>query len=133
MVCPQCFKNTHIINSRLQKRSNSVWRRRRCLECHTVFTTHEATDYSALWRVKTSNPHLSPFNRDKLFMSLYKSLQHRDSALTDSAGLADTVIRKLAEAKSSLISGADIARTAAVALQRFDSVASVHYLAFHKP
>lgn len=133
MVCIVCSGNTQVINSRLQKRANAVWRRRKCLNCHATFTTHEKADYSALWRVTSNNLALSPFSRDKLFVSLYKSLQHRATALDDAAGLTDTVIANLIPvSRDGLLQNKDIADQAITVLELFDSVASTHYRAFHK-
>ena len=133
MVCLQCWQETQIINSRRQKRSNSVWRRRRCLQCQTIFTTHEIADYNALWRVQTAKKALRAFSRDKLFLSLYKSLQHRPTSLADAAGITDTVIKKLLSVQEAgLLQPQQIIQTASVALHRFDRAASVHYQAFHK-
>jgi len=74
MVCIYCSGDTQVINSRLQKRPNQVWRRRKCLECGATFTTHELAAYEGSWRVKSSSAGLQPFNKNKLFLSLYKSL-----------------------------------------------------------
>ena len=133
MVCVQCGQKTQIINSRAQLRVNQVWRRRKCLKCGTIFSTHEAADYSAIWAVKNAKGQLSPFSRDKLFLSLLRSCQHRASAIADAAALTETVIQKLlAQAKDGSIASRQIVQTTQVALNRFDKAASVHYAAFHK-
>lgn len=76
---------------------------------------------------------LQPFNRDKLFLSLYNSLQHRPTALADAAGITDTVIKKLlTTVQLGLLQPSQIIQAATVALHRFDTAASVHYQAFHK-
>ena len=75
---------------------------------------------------------LEAFSRDKLFLSLYKSCEHRKTALGDAKGLTDTIIGKLpAHIIGGAVSSRDIARVAQVALNRFDAAASVHYAAFH--
>ena len=131
MVCIHCSGDTQIINSRLQKRLNSVWRRRRCRVCTSTFTTRETADLEAAWRVRIKIGSLMPFSRDKLMLSLYTSLQHRPSAIGDAGGLSDTIIAKLAASTpNGLLTVEDIAETAAAVLQRFDSPASVHYQAF---
>ena len=133
MVCTQCGHATQVINSRLQKRANSVWRRRRCLDCNAVFTTHEVADYTALWRVIGKNPAMKPFNRDELLISLYKSLQHRPQAISDAAGLTDTlIIRLTTKQRDGLINVSDITQQASAMLDLFDTLASSHYRAFHK-
>ncbi len=132
MVCVYCGQKTHVTNSRLQRRSNQVWRRRECLSCHALFTTNEAVDYAATWTVRGASGRPQPFMRDKLLLSLYKSLEHRSDALVAAGDLADTVIRKLSSSitQGSVASGA-ITTTVTVALNRFDKPASVHYQAFH--
>lgn len=132
MVCIHCGDKTHVTNSRQQKRSNQVWRRRQCLTCQAVFTTEETALYEAAWLVRSSGGELQPFSRDKLFLSLYKSCAHRKTALGDAAGLTETVIRKLGrEVQAGTLSRSLIIQTAQVALNRFDKAASSSYAAFH--
>ena len=132
MVCIQCGQKTQVINSRHQARTNQVWRRRRCLTCQAIFTTLESAAYDAAWLVKGYTGSHIPFSRDKLFLSLYHSCQHRPTAISDAAALTDTVIRKLlAEVRASVLDVRSIAAAAQVALNRFDKAASVHYQAFH--
>jgi transcriptional regulator NrdR family protein len=133
MVCLHCSGKTSVTNSRPQQRSNQVWRRRQCRKCNAVFTTTETAQYGGAWAVRGKSGHLSPFSRDKLFLSLYKSCGHRKTALNDAGALADTVIKKLA----GLVSGGKIESKAItqvvqVALNRFDKAASSHYQAFHR-
>jgi transcriptional regulator NrdR family protein len=131
MVCILCQSETQVFNSRLHKKPNQVWRRRRCAQGH-VFTTHEVADYDALWLVRGSNGRLSPFARDKLFISLFASLQHRKTSLKDAGALADTVIQKLTPAiTDGNLPASTITTVAQVALNRFDKPASVHYQAMH--
>jgi transcriptional repressor NrdR len=132
MVCIYCGGETGVTNSRAQKKNNQVWRRRRCTKCGATFSTHEAAQYDLAWQVQNKK-RLQPFSSLKLFMSLYKSCEHRTTALSDAQGLTDTVIRKLpALMRDGMISSRDIAGVAQVALNRFDTAASSHYQAFHK-
>jgi len=133
MVCIHCGGKTQVINSRLQRRNNQVWRRRSCATCGTVFTTGEAVDYSAVWRVQGTSGHLQPFSRDKLLLSLYDSCQHRKNSLMDAGSLTETVIRKLQDITSDgPLQAGTISQTALVALNRFDKAASVRYAALHR-
>jgi len=132
MVCIYCSGDTQIINSRLQKRPNQVWRRRKCLECGATFTTHELAAYEGSWRVKSSSGSLQPFNKNKLFLSLYKSLGHREHALEDATALTDTIMSKLpSKTQNGLITAPDITKATHEVLKRFDTPAAVHYAAFH--
>jgi transcriptional regulator NrdR family protein len=132
MVCIHCGAETHIVNSRWQKRANQVWRRRRCLGCEAVFTTEETANYGAAWRVEAKNGSLEAFQRDKLFLSLYMACGHRKTALNDATGLADTVVAKIpAAVRTGVIKSAQIIEITQVALNRFDKAASSYYAARH--
>jgi transcriptional regulator NrdR family protein len=132
MICIHCGNPTQVVNSRLLKRQNQVWRRRKCTVCEAIFTTHEVAQYSAAWLVQSTGDALAPFSRDKLLISIHRSCQHRPDALSDAANLADTVISKLLPlASTGPLETKTIAHITQVALNRFDIAASVHYAAFH--
>lgn len=133
MVCTYCRQQTQVINSRLQKKLNQVWRRRKCLNCQAVFSTLEKIDLENSWVVKDKKNNISSLSRDRLFLSIYKSCQHRrQTALEDADGLTQTVIQSLLYKESSEIMVEDIIKNTTEVLKRFDSVASTHYIAYHK-
>lgn len=133
MVCIYCSGKTEVVNSRHQKRLNQVWRRRHCPNCGATFTTHEATSYEGSWRVQDAKGVLHPFLRDKLLLSLHKSLEHRPKALEDATAITATVIGELArQTDKGLLEAESIALTAHTVLNNFDKAAAVHYAAFHK-
>ena len=133
MVCVHCGHDTKVTNSRLQRRTNQVWRRRRCLSCGATFTTLEAADFGAVWLVEGLGGHLVPFSRDKLFLSLYDSCRHRPEAVDDATALSETVINKLvSQVKDASLTRRAIVTIAQTTLSRFDNLAGRHYQAFHK-
>ena len=134
MVCYKCSGETAVLNSRHQKRSNTVWRRRRCVMCDTLVTTTEGIDYAkSLVVTPRSGKQLVPFERDRLLLSLYKSLGHRPEALRDAGGICATIIAKLAPlATDGVLASTRITEVSLVALSRFDKLAAQHYQAFHK-
>lgn len=146
MVCTYCSSGTDIINSRHQKRTNSIWRRRSCIDgCGSAFTTLEHVDLEKAWVVqypgvasqqkpksKPSNIPSRPFMRDTLFIGLYKSLQHRPSADTDASALCDTIVGRLQNvAQHGALTATAIATLSYQVLQRFDPVAATLYAAYH--
>lgn len=131
MVCIYCSEDTRVVNSRHQKKLNRVWRRRTCLNCGTTYTTTEAVDLSGSITVRDIK-RLEPFQRDKLFMSVYDSLKHRKTALSDATGLTDTIISKMYPLmQDAVIDKHQVIESVIVVLQRFDKPAAVHYAAFH--
>ncbi len=118
-------------NSRLQKRSNSVWRRRRCSVCKAIFTTIENPNYSTSVIV-VSNKTTLPFSPEKLFLSVYDSLKHRPRAIDDTKYICETVTRKMIDSlNGGQISASSIRNLIMITLNRFDKTAAVHYQAFH--
>ena len=132
MVCIYCGGLTFVINSRHQRQSNNIWRRRQCRSCRAIFTTHEKPDLKTGLMVQSSNsPHLQPFVRDKLFLSIYTSCSHRSNALDEASELTKTVIAKIGQPTDAVIHTKTIAATAAAILERFDPVAATVYRAYH--
>lgn len=133
MVCVYCGGNTKVSNSRPQKKSNRIWRRRFCTDCQAVFTTIELYDPSQTWMVRGPLNKPNAFISEKLFLSIYESLKHRPSALLDAKYLTETVVNKLGRTTiNGIISRDLITKTVSVSLNRFDKVAHTHYQAFHK-
>lgn len=81
--------------------------------------------------IKTNN-RLQPFQRDELFLSLYESLKHRKTALTDAIGLTDTIINMLCtQINNAVLDKPTIINATTQTLHKFDKIAVTHYTAFH--
>ena len=133
MVCIHCSHETHVVNSRPQKRTNQVWRRRKCGYCGAIFSTHEVAQLGDAWAVLDTHGHIRPFARDQLYLSLYKSLEHRKTAVHDATALTETVIKNLgAQVRDGVIIRSSLIQTVNVALNRFDKTASSLYAAYHQ-
>lgn len=131
MVCIYCRKDTHVSNSRLQKRTNQVWRRRTCEHCKNVFTTLEEVTLEQAVRFNHMG-HLEPFSRDKLFLSIYEACRHRKTAVSDATSLTATSLSKIrSKITDATIDRAIVVKSIAEVLKHFDKAAQVQYLAFH--
>jgi transcriptional regulator NrdR family protein len=77
---------------------------------------------------------LTPFSRDKLFISLYHSCGHRQAAVADAAALSDTIVAQLLhdhQRSSALLTKSEIKQVTIRALQRFDLAAATYYQAYY--
>src|SRR5579862_8809508 len=108
MVCVYCGSETKVTNSRLQKRNNQVWRRRQCVVCQAVFTTHESIELESALSVDKKG-RSEPFLPDLLLKELMMSLNHRKDVYKP----------------------ADISKTTAEVLKRFDKRAYLRYVSDH--
>ena len=135
MVCTYCSGNTAVVNSRLQKRSNSVWRRRQCLVCGLIATSIEQYDLSSTLVVKKRSGASESFSRDKLLISIAKSTDHRQHANQAASELTTTIIYLLKKKHIpfNTISSQDISQMANLVLKRYDAASAVRYLSFQKP
>jgi len=132
MVCIYCGQKTKITNSRAQKRSHATWRRHRCTSCEAIFTTQERVDLAASVAFIAKGDQIHPFIRETLLQSLYESLKHRPTALTDALELTDTVINLLLpKLEHGGLPRALVIQTAQQVLKRFDATAATVYAAYH--
>lgn len=127
-----CGSKMQVTNSRLQKKANQVWRRRKCQICQIIFTTTESIDYSSIWVVTNRSGQIAPFSKDVLFLSIYKVLEHRPQAILDASALTDTIVsRLLNKVSGDSLTTKIIQQVTKVTLNRFDKVAIVQYQALH--
>lgn len=131
MICPYCKKDSQVTNSRHQKRSNSVWRRRKCTSCNAIWTSLEHLHYATVWRVRKGNQNLTDFRQETLLISLYKALQHKKTADIGAKYVCDTVIARLTTKKLAELPTTLIANTSYDVLRRYDKVAAALYKATH--
>src|SRR6478735_635549 len=111
MVCVYCGGDTKVTNSRLQRRNNQVWRRRQCLACQSVFTTHEQIELESALSVEHDGQ-TQAFLPDLLLNELMMALKHRKDVYTASREVMGTIVRKLlALPQKPLYKPADISKT----------------------
>lgn len=133
MVCIYCGNNTQVVNSRLHKRTNEVWRRRKCLMCKSLVTTYESAALDASIVVQYSETDLRPFSRDTLFISIYESCRHRSTATSDATALTQTIMNKVfTRPLAPAITREAIIAAAEDTLELFDAAAATYYKAYHK-
>jgi transcriptional repressor NrdR len=132
MVCIYCGHSTKVVNSRLQRQTNNIWRRRQCLSCGAIFTTHESFDPTTSLLVQYPKTDPVPLSRDRLFLSIYNSCRHRPDALREAGHLTTTVLSLLLDQhKDAAVPVERIVTTATTVLERFDPTAATVYKAYH--
>ena len=132
MVCIYCGNRTKVTNSRPQVRLGQTWRRRECTRCHAVFTSLEQIALTDVLRAKKRSGTLEHFERDKLFLSIYRSIDHLPESIGLARELTDTVLSKLFRKKpmSPIIETREISIITAQTLKAYNAAASVRYLSF---
>jgi transcriptional regulator NrdR family protein len=133
MFCINCFhENTSVANSRAHKKKPSVWRRRHCNACGTVFTTIELPSLANGRLVHTSRSQTDNFNIGRLIISISEAFSHApDEGKRHALALAQTIEMTLAS-QVKHITPPDIEAVAHQVLQKFDPLAAVQYAAKHQ-
>ena len=131
MVCIYCGSETSVENSRLQKRSNQVWRRRQCKACRAIFTTHEAIDLSSTLLVR-NNGSCVPFIADLLFTDILLALQDRKDCYIAARETTHTAVGNLLKLPNSpLFETKQISEASAKVLKRLDKRAYLRFVSEH--
>ena len=133
MFCIRCHSpNTKVINSRPHKKRATIWRRRQCLTCKTVFTTTETVATDGMLSVTDTRGDKSPFSVARLLISISPLLSERSSAPDDAYWLAVTAYEKALAIGEPQISTNELASITFGAIERFDSTAALKYALDHK-
>lgn len=131
MNCPYCNQDSKVTNSRHQKRSNSVWRRRECLKCHAIWTTNERLQGSGTFKVSIDD-NLVDFKPELLLISLYEALRHRRTPAIDAQYVYGTVLEKLQDTNLPVFSTRLIAESCYKVLKNYDKLGSELYKTLHQ-
>lgn len=133
MFCVNCFHpTTAVSNSRPKKKQPIVWRRRRCPQCQTTFTTYERPSLSDNKPIHRADGTTDVFNLGKLVVSISRAFTHTPTeAGKNSLWLAQTV-EDILSTQYKVISTEDIEVVTHQMLKRFDELAAVQYAAQHR-
>ena len=133
MFCINCFHSkTSVANSRPHKKQPSVWRRRVCSKCGSVFTTLERPSLVDSTPIQLPSGGTDSFNLGILIISIARAFSHAPEAGKHHAlWLAQTVESTLVTQIQSL-TPEDIEAVTHQVLKQFDELAAMQYAAKHK-
>jgi len=133
MFCINCFhEDTRVSNSRPSKKQPTIWRRRRCRNCGTIFTTYERPSLASNKKVQHSDGQTALFNLGKLIQSIARAFPHSlYDAEYNSLWLAMSVEDTLSTQRET-ITPPDIAAITHDVLRRYDELAAVQYAVQHQ-
>jgi transcriptional repressor NrdR len=135
MVCIYCHNQTNVVNSRPQKKTNSIWRRRSCSVCGAVSTSIEQYDLLTALMVKKQSGALEGFQRDKIIISIAKATDHRQNSPQTASFLTNNVLQKLLKKplNDKIITTIDISNMVNFVLKHYDAGSAVRYSSFKQP
>lgn len=135
MKCPFCDSDQLIVtNSRPTSGEMEIWRRRKCLKCGGLLTTHEKIDLSYIVVIKRSGKRVK-YNRAKLFSSIYQAVSgtkkmDRGTAGDISEKLLQLVEKNILELKRKETSSEEIFKITVKVLNESYPDSCLRYIAY---
>jgi transcriptional repressor NrdR len=132
MRCPYCSSlDTQVKDSRPTDDNSAIRRRRVCPDCGGRFTTFERVQLRELMVVKRSGRR-TPFDRDKLQISVEHALRKRPVAPERIERMVNGIVRQLESAGESEIATATIGELVMEGLKSLDDVAYVRFASVYR-
>jgi transcriptional repressor NrdR len=130
MRCPHCkADNDKVIETRTS--SDSVRRRRECLDCSRRFTTYEYVEKGTITVAKRDGRR-EPFKQEKLLNGIRKACAKRPVSSEKIEEMANSIESKLANLGPAEISYAVVGDLVMKELFKADSVAYVRFASVYK-
>ena len=132
MRCPYCSSlDTQVKDSRPTDDHASIRRRRVCPDCGGRFTTFERVQLRELTVVKRSGRR-TPFDRDKLEISIAHALRKRPVAPERIERMVNGIVRQLESSGEAEIQSSAIGELVMEGLKGLDDVAYVRFASVYK-
>lgn len=134
MECPYCHKPlTAVTNSRSTHGKSAIWRRRKCLNCRQIFTTHEFIDLSHIVVIKKSGKR-EIFSWIKLYSGIYGASigfkAHQREKMV--YAITRSVEKDILDLKKKSISSEEIANFVLTKLRTAHTATFLRFLAYNK-
>jgi transcriptional repressor NrdR len=135
MKCPFCASDQLIVtNSRPTNNELEIWRRRKCLRCGGLLTTHEKIDLSFITVIKRSGKRVK-YNRAKLYSGIYQAIAatkklDRGTAGDISEKIMQIIEKEIIGQKSREMTSENIFKITANILKNYYPDSCLRYIAY---
>ena len=132
MKCPLCqYKETKVVDSRLNNDGTSIRRRRECLKCEKRFTTYEYVEQVPLMVVK-SDSRRQAFNRAKILSGIVKACEKRPISMDKMEEVTSEIERTVQKKYDREVNSKDIGELIMEKLALLDDVAYVRFACVYR-
>ncbi len=132
MKCPSCgFRETKVIDSRLNVDGTSVRRRRECLECSKRFTTYEYVELVPLMVVKRDGRRQT-FDRSRIISGITKACEKRPVSSDQIEDVTQDIERTIQKKFDREVKSRDIGEMIVSRLSQLDEVAYVRFASVYR-
>lgn len=132
MKCIYCgCEESKVLDSRSTDETNSIRRRRECLNCGRRYTTYETVETTPILVVKTDGSR-QPFDRAKLINGMIKACEKRPVSLTQIESVAMDIEKSLQNKLLQEVNSAELGEMVMNALKKLDEVAYVRFASVYR-
>ena len=132
MHCLKCgCEESKVIDSRMVEESNSIRRRRECLECKNRFTTYERIEYTPIMVIK-KNGVRQQFDRDKIINGMIRSCEKRPVSTQTIEKAVDEIEAELNNMMIKEIDSTKIGDMVIDKLKELDEIAYVRFASVYR-
>lgn len=132
MHCLKCgCEESKVIDSRMVEESNSIRRRRECLECKNRFTTYERIEYTPIMVIK-KNGVRQQFDREKIINGMLRSCEKRPVSTQTIEKAVDEIEAELNNMMIKEIDSTKIGEMVIEKLKQLDEIAYVRFASVYR-
>ncbi len=132
MKCPACqYKETKVIDSRMNAEGSSIRRRRECLKCSKRFTTHEYIEHVSLMIIKKDGRRQA-YDRARIINGMIKACEKRPVSIVQIENIAMDIERELQKRYDREVAATVIGEQIMERLYDLDEVAYVRFASVYR-
>ena len=132
MKCVYCsFVDSKVVDSRINESSNSIRRRRECLQCGKRFTSYETVEVVPLLIIKRDGSRQA-FDNQKIKKGIVKACEKRPVTLEQINGIAETIEKSLMNSLDQEIHSKLIGDMVMKELKKIDEISYVRFAAVYR-
>ena len=132
MKCIYCgCEDSKVVDSRSTIETNSIRRRRECLNCGKRWTTYETVESTPILVVK-KNGSIQPFDKSKIVNGIIKACEKRPVSLSQIEGIAEDIEKELKDRMVKEIDSISIGDMVMERLKPIDEVAFIRFASVYR-
>ena len=132
MHCLKCgCEESKVVDSRMVEESNSIRRRRECLDCKNRFTTYERIEFTPIMVIKKHGVR-QQFDRDKIINGMIRSCEKRPVSTQTIEKAVDEIEAELNNNMVREIDSTEIGEMVIKKLKELDEIAYVRFASVYR-
>ena len=132
MKCIYCGDTeSKVIDSRNTVESNSIRRRRECLNCGKRWTTYETVESAPILVIK-KNGSIQPFDKNKIIGGIIKACEKRPVSLIEIENIASSIEKQLKDNTRQEVESIKIGEMVMDMLKPIDQISYVRFASVYR-